>query len=106
MTERISQFPQVDHFEFNERSDHTVAEQYIEQIEGEVQMDAYVKAQVSAAPVVKRITELENCIWRLCDELSRYDKQNRVLLEAALVLKNRLEVDPEAHRFHSQLGKE
>jgi hypothetical protein len=106
MTERISQFPNVDHFAFNERSDHTVAEQYIEQIEGEVQMDAYVKAQTSAPQVVKRITELENCIWRLCDELSRFDEHNRVVVEAALILKNRLEVDPEAHRFRSQLGKE
>jgi len=52
-------------------------EQYIEQIEGEVQMDAYVKAQASAPQVVKRITELENCIWRLCDELSRFDEHNR-----------------------------
>jgi hypothetical protein len=106
MTERISQFPQVDHYEFNERSDHTVAEQYIEQIEGEVQMDAYVKAQVSAPQVVERIAELENCIWRLWDELSRFDGHNPALVEAALVLKNRLEVDPEAHRFHSRLGKE
>ena len=100
MTERILQFPQVDH------SDHTVAEEYIDQIEGEGQMGAYVKAQVSAPQVFTRITQLENCIWRLCDELSRFDKQNRLLVEAALVLKNRLEVDPEAHRFHSRLSEE
>jgi hypothetical protein len=106
MTERISQFPNVNHGLFNEQSDQTAAAQYIEQIEGEVQMDAYVKAQTSAPQVVKRITELENCIWRLCAELSRFDEHNQVLVEAALVLKNRLEVDPEAHRFHSQLGKE
>src|SRR5947207_1948378 len=67
MTERISQFPNVDHFAFNEKSDQTVAEQYVEQIEGEVQMDAYVKAQTSAPQVVKRITKLENCIWRRCE---------------------------------------
>jgi len=106
MTERISQFPQVDHNLFNEKSGETVAEQYVEQIEGEVQMDRYVKAQTSAPQVVQRITELENCIWRLSDELSRFDPHNRRLAEAALVLKNRLEVDPVAHRFHSQLGKE
>jgi len=106
MTERISQFPNVNHGLFNEQSDQTAAAQYIEQIEGEVRMDAYVKAQTSAPQVVKRITELENCIWRLCAELSRFDEHNQVLVEAALVLKNRLEVDPEAHRFHSQLGKE
>ena len=106
MTERISQFPQVDHFLFNEKFGNTVAEQQLEQIEGEVQMDRYVKAQTSAPQVVKRINDLENCIWRLCDELSRFDQHNRLLDEAALLLKNRLEVDPEAHRFHSQLGKE
>ncbi len=105
MTERISQFPNVNHGAFNEQSDQTVAAQYIEQIEGEVQMDAYVKAQTSAPQVVKRITELENCIWSLCDELARFDEHNHVLLAAALVLKNHFEVDPEAHRFHSQLGR-
>jgi hypothetical protein len=106
MTERISQFPKADHFAFNQQSDQTVAAQYVEQVEGEVQMDAYVKAQTSAPQVVRRITELENCIWRLCDELSRVDGHNPLLAEAALVLKNRLEVDPEAHRFHWRLGKE
>ena len=106
MTERISQFPNVNHGLFNEQSDQTVAAQYIEQIEGEVQMDAYVKAQTSAPQVVKRISELENCIWRLCDELSRFDEHNRVLVEAALVLKNRLEVDPEALAFILSLEKD
>jgi hypothetical protein len=52
MTDRISQFPNVDHFAFNERSDHTVAEQYIEQIEGEAQIDACVKCSgIELAPV-------------------------------------------------------
>ncbi len=41
--------------------------QYVEKIEGEVALDAYVRAQVSAPEVAKRITELENCLQRLAN---------------------------------------
>jgi hypothetical protein len=43
----------------------TTITEYIEKIEGEVALDTYVKAQTSAPEVVKRITELENCLQRL-----------------------------------------
>ena len=83
--------------------------QYVEKIEGEVELDAYVRAQTSAPEVVKRITELENCLWRLADRLSsmnldRHPELRAALEEATLVLKNRLEVDDAKHRFHSELG--
>ena len=88
----------------------TTISQYVEKIEGEVALDAYVKAQTSAPEVVKRITELENCLWRLADAvLNSPDVDNHPELRAAaeeakLVLKNRLEVDDSKHRFHSELG--
>jgi hypothetical protein len=82
----------------------------LEKIEGEVALDTYVKAQTSAPEVVKRITELENCLWRLADAVSasinieNYPKLRATAEEARLVLKNRLEIDESKHRFHSELG--
>ena len=84
--------------------------QYVEKIEGEVELDAYVRAQTSAPEVVKRITELENCLQRLANAvlaLSDIDKHLELRAaaeEAKLLLKNRLEVDASKHRFHSELG--
>ena len=83
----------------------------IEKIEGEVALDAYVKAQISAPEVVERITELENCLWRLADAVlhssgtCRHPELRAAAEEAKLVLKNRLEVDESKHRFHSELGR-
>jgi|SRR5208282_3302285 len=99
----ISQFPIIHHGALNEQYDRSVVEEVVEQIEGEVQLDRYVKAQTSAPQVVKRITDLENMIWKLCQEI---DSRNPVVDEAKLLLKNRLEIDETAHRFHSVLGKE
>ena len=88
----------------------TTISQYVEKIEGEVSLDAYVKAQTSAPEVVKRITELENCLQRLASAvlaLSDVDKRPELRAaaeEAKLLLKNRLEVDATKHRFHSELG--
>jgi len=82
--------------------------QYVEKIAGEVELDGYVRAQTSAPEVVKRITELENCLWRLADALRSMNLDSpaelrAALEEAKLVLKNRLEVDDGKHRFHSEL---
>jgi hypothetical protein len=88
----------------------TTIGEYLEKIEGEVALDTYVKAQTSAPEVVKRITELENCLWRLADavlssrEVDRHPELRAAAEEAKLVLKNRLEVDETKHRFHSELG--
>jgi hypothetical protein len=98
----LSQIPIIHHGALNEQSDRTVVEQVIEHIEGEVQMDRYVKAQTSAPQVVQRITELENIIWKLCQQIPA---GNPVVEEAKLLLKNRLEINEKAHKFHSELGR-
>jgi hypothetical protein len=88
----------------------TTITEYIEKIEGEVALDVYVKAQTSAPEVVKRITALENCLWRLAtailtsNELDRHPDLRAAAEEAKLLLKNSLEVDVNRHRFHSELG--
>jgi Zn-dependent oligopeptidase len=88
----------------------TTVTEHIEKIEGEVALDTYVKAQTSAPEVVKRITELENCLQRLASavlclsDVDRHAELRAAAEEAKLVLKNRLEVDDTKHRFHSELG--
>src|ERR1700687_4316234 len=85
-------------------TDESVVAQQIEKIEGEVAFDAYVKAQVSAPEVVKRITDLENCLQRLAnavfasDNIEANSELRRLAEEAKLVLKNRLEVDNTKHQ--------
>lgn len=88
----------------------TTITEFVEKIEGEVELDTYVKAQTSAPEVVKRITELENCLWRLATaalaacEGERHPELRAAAEEAKVVLKNQLEVDEGKHRFHSELG--
>jgi hypothetical protein len=101
-------FPKVVH----PRNDgETTISEYVEKIEGEVALDSYVKAQTSAPEVVKRITELENCLQHLANAVStafnldRHLELRTAVEEAKLVLKNRLEVDESKHRFHSELGR-
>ena len=88
----------------------TAITEYVEKIEGEVALDTYVKAQMSAPEVVKRITDLENCLQRLAtaalaaSETGKNPELRAVAEEAKLLLKNRLEVDDTKHRFRSELG--
>jgi Zn-dependent oligopeptidase len=88
----------------------TTISQYVEKIEGEVALDAYVRAQVSAPEVVKRITELENCLQRIANavlassDIDNHPELRAAAEEAKLVLKNRLEVDDTKHRLHTELG--
>ena len=108
-------FPKVIH----PRNDgETTVSQYIEEREGEVALDTYVRAQTSAPEVVKRITELEtslqvlaNAAMKVLNEEApeeRREKNHSALRaaveEAKLTLKNRLEIDETKHRFHSELG--
>lgn len=99
--------PQVIH----PRNDgETTISEYVEKIEGEVVLDAYVKAQTSAQEVVKRITELEISLQRLanaaltCPDIHKHPELRAAAEEAKLVLKNCLEVDDSKHRFHSESG--
>ena len=74
------------------KPDNTVAEQFIEQIDGETSFDQIAKAQSSMPQVVRRITELENCLWALAEQLNRVDPRNPQIERAKLLLKNRLEI--------------
>ena len=59
-------FPKVIH----PRNDgETYIAEHIEKVEGAVALDAYVKAQTSAPQVIKRITELEDCLQRLANSV-------------------------------------
>src|SRR5215472_683266 len=80
-----------------QKSDNTVAEQFIEQIDGETSFDQIAKAQSSMPQVVERITELENCLWALAEQLIRLDPQNPQIERAKLLLKNTLEI-PDSNR--------
>ncbi|HXJ06720.1 MAG TPA: hypothetical protein VNH65_16570 [Candidatus Acidoferrum sp.] len=89
----------------------TTISEYVEKIEGEVALDTYVKAQISAPEVVKRITELENSLQRLASAVMtsidghKHPELRAAAEEAKFVLKNRLEIDESKHRFHTELGK-
>jgi len=89
----------------------TTITEHIEKIEGEMALDTYVKAQTSAPEVVKRITELENCLWRLTNgiltsiDTDKHPELRAAAEEAKLLLKNRLEVNDTKHHFHSELGR-
>jgi hypothetical protein len=74
------------------KDDNTVAELFVEHIDGETSFDQIAKAQSSMPQVVKRVTELENCLWSLAEELSRLDARNPQIERAKLLLKNRLEI--------------
>ena len=74
------------------KEDRTVAEQFVEQIDGEMTFDQVAKAQSSMPQVVKRITELENCLWALAEQLTEVDPRNPQIERAKLLLKNRLEI--------------
>jgi hypothetical protein len=79
--------------------DDTALVELVEKLQGEVPFDAYVKALMSTPEIAERITELENCLQRLANAVwasGLIDKDSALRAateEAAMVLKNRLEVD-------------
>jgi hypothetical protein len=74
------------------KGDNTVAEEFVERIDGETSFDQIAKAQASMPQVVQRLTELENCLWALAEELHRFDARNPQIERAKLLLKNKLEI--------------
>jgi hypothetical protein len=82
----------------------------IERLEGEVPFDVYVKALMSTPEVAARITELENCLQRLANAVwasGLIDKDSGLRAateEAAIVLKNRLEVGDVASRIKKRVN--
>jgi predicted CoA-binding protein len=73
-------------------ADETAVTEQVEQIPGELDLDRVIKARLSAPEVTQRITELEDCLWALTQELQRLDPKSAVIERAKLVLKNRLEI--------------
>jgi hypothetical protein len=86
----LSQMPMNVHPE--RKTDDTVAELFVEHIDGETSFDQIARAQASMPQIVERITELENCLWALAEELVRFDARNPQIERAKLLLKNRLEI--------------
>jgi len=74
------------------KSDDTVAELFVEHIDGETSFDQIARAQASMPQIVERVTELENSLWSLAEELVRFDPRNPQIERAKLLLKNRLEI--------------
>jgi hypothetical protein len=89
--------------------DDTAIVELIEKLEGEVAFDAYVKALMSTPEVAARITELENCLQRLANAVwasGLIDKGpglRAATEEAAIILKNRLEVGDVASRIRKRV---
>lgn len=89
--------------------DDTAIVELIEKLEGEVPLDAYVKALMSTPEIEARITELENCLQRLVNAVwasGLIDKGSRLRAateDAAIVLKNRLEVEEVATRIRKRV---
>jgi Ni,Fe-hydrogenase III large subunit len=90
--------------------DDTALVELIEKLEGEVALDAYVKALMSTPEVEARITELENCLQRLANAVwasGLIDKGSGLRAateEAAIVLKNRLEVGDVASKIRKRVA--
>ena len=82
----IRPFPRAD-------ADETAVTEQVQQIPGELDLDRVIKAHVSAPAVVHRITELENSLWAVAEELLRFDPKSPVAERAKLVLKNRMEIE-------------
>jgi len=101
-------FPKVVH---KDDVDDAAVVELIEKLPGEVAFDAYVKALMSTPEVAERITELENCLQRLANAvwasgLIEKDSGLRTATEeAAIVLKNRLEVADVASRIRNRVRR-
>jgi hypothetical protein len=91
--------------------DDTAVVELVEKLQGEVAFDAYVKAPMSTPEVAERITELENCLQRLANAVRAsglIDKGSglrEATEEAAIVLKNRLEVGEVASRIRKRVSE-
>jgi predicted CoA-binding protein len=72
--------------------DEAAVTEQVDQIPGELDVDRVIKAQLSAPQVIKRITELEDCLWAVTQELLGFDRSSAAAERARLLLKNRLEI--------------
>lgn len=90
--------------------DDTAIVELIEKLEGEVAFDAYVKALMSTPEIAARIEKLENCLQRLANAvwasglIDRGSGLRAATEEAAIVLKNRLEVEEVASQIRKRVS--
>ena len=73
--------------------DEAAITEQVEQIPGELDVDRVIKAQLSATKITRRITELEDCLWAVAQELLRFEPRSASAERAKLLLRNRLEMD-------------
>ncbi len=93
------------------RDDRDIAEvaQILESIPGEVQLDVFIKAQMSAPQIVERMVKLENCVWHLASALlslpdhaidstarRKLTEEARILLLQSKVLDHNIELQTSA----------
>lgn len=89
--------------------DEAAIVELIEKLEGQVAFDAYLKALMSTPEVAARITELENCLQRLANAvwasglIDRSSAVREATEDAAIVLKNRLEVGDVASQIRKRV---
>ncbi len=74
--------------------DEAAITEQVEQLPGELDVDRVIKAQVSSPQVVRRITELEDCLWAVAQDLLRLDPRAPSAERAKFLLRNRMEIDP------------
>lgn len=72
--------------------DEAAVTEQVDQIPGELDVDQVIKAQLSAPRVIRRITELEDCLWAVTQELLKFDPRSIAAERARLLLKNSLEI--------------
>ena len=93
------------------RDDKDTAEivQVLKSVPGQVQLDSFIKAQMSVPQIVERMVKLENCVWHLAtallsvpdsaiDSATRRDliEETRSLLLQSKVLDHNLELQTRA----------
>jgi hypothetical protein len=85
--------------------DTAVIEQVLESVPGQVELDAVIKAQMSAPQIVERMVKLENCLWSLASTIlllpdnamdsatrKKLIEEARALLHQSKVLDHNLEL--------------
>lgn len=72
--------------------DEAAITEQVEQIPGELDVDRVIKAQLSATQITRRITELEDCLCSVAQELLILDPRSPSAERAKLLLKNRVEI--------------
>jgi predicted CoA-binding protein len=73
--------------------DESAVTEQVDQIPGELNVDRVIKAQLSAPRVIRRITELEDCLWAVTEELLKFYPRSAAAERARVLLKSSLEIE-------------